>query len=52
MHAIMRVRDGNVNMNIANQNQTGVKWKLNKKVENVTEFTVKSGRLMTKVLSP
>ena len=47
MLALIRVSDGNVSMNIANQNSTGVKWKINKRFGIVTEFTVKSGCLKT-----
>jgi hypothetical protein len=44
---LIRVRDVNVNMNIANQNSIDVKWKINKRFESVTEFTVKPGCLKT-----
>jgi hypothetical protein len=52
MLALIRVRDGNVNVNIANQNSIGVKWKINKRFESVAEFTVKSGCLKTEGPSP
>ena len=47
MLPLIRIRDGNVNMNIANQNSIGAKWEINKRFESVTEFTVKSGCLKT-----
>jgi len=47
MLALIRARGVIVNMNIGNQDLTGVKWKINKRFESVTEFTVKSGCLKT-----
>jgi hypothetical protein len=52
MLALIRVIDGNVNMNIANQNSLGLKLKINKRFGCVTEFTVKSGCLKNEGPSP
>ena len=52
MHALIRIKDRNVNTNINKQNSIILKWKLNKRVENITEFTVKSGCLKTEGSSP
>jgi hypothetical protein len=45
MLALIRLRDGNMNRNIANQNSISIKWKINKRFESFTEFTVKCGCL-------